>query len=75
MARIFLTSKLFDPALDNLSGHELVMPKPEGSMSTEEIIGSAADVDAIICQLTDRIGETVLAGAPLARVVATDSVG
>jgi glyoxylate reductase len=75
MARILLTSKLFDPALDHLSDHELVMPKPEGSMTTEEIVRAAGDVDAIICQLTDRIGEEVILGAPLARVVATVSVG
>jgi glyoxylate reductase len=75
MARILLTSKLFDPALDHLSDHELVMPKPEGSMTTGEIVQAAGDVDAIICQLTDRIGEEVILGAPLARVVATVSVG
>jgi glyoxylate reductase len=75
MARILLTSKLFDPALDHLSAHELVMPKPEGSMTTEEIVQAAGDVDAIICQLTDRIGDEVILGAPLARVVATVSVG
>ena len=75
MARILLTSKLFDPALDHLSDHELVIPKPEGSMTTEEIVQAAGSVDAIICQLTDRIGEEVILGAPLARVVATVSVG
>ena len=75
MARVLLTSKLFDPALDHLSDHELVIPRPEGSMSTEEIVQSAREADAIICQLTDRIGEEVLAGAPRARVVATVSVG
>ena len=75
MARILLTSKLFDPALGALVDHELVLPKPEGSMTTEEIIESGREADAIICQLTDRIGETVLSGCPHLQVVATVSVG
>jgi glyoxylate reductase len=75
MARILFTSQLFQPALESLAGHELVLPKPEGSMSTEEIIASAQGADAIICQLTDRIGETVLAAVPGLKVVATVSVG
>jgi glyoxylate reductase len=75
MARILLTSKLFDDALGALQDHELVLPKPEGSMTTDEIIQSAGDVEAIVCQLTDRIGEAVLASAPRLEVVATVSVG
>jgi glyoxylate reductase len=75
MALILLTSKLFDDALGALQDHELVLPKPEGSMTTDEIIQSAGDVEAIVCQLTDRIGEAVLASAPRLEVVATVSVG
>lgn len=75
MSRILLTSKLFDPALDSLSAHELVMPKPEGSMSTDEIAAAAKDVKALICQLTDRIGEPIFSAAPDLEVVATVSVG
>ncbi|MGA2531020.1 MAG: D-glycerate dehydrogenase [Acidimicrobiales bacterium] len=75
MARILLTSKLFDASLGALVDHELVLPKPEGSMTTEEIIESARDTDAIICQLTDHIGETVLSACPQLKVVATVSVG
>jgi glyoxylate reductase len=75
MSRVLLTSKLFDPALDALSAHELVMPKPEGSMSTDEIAAAAKDAKALICQLTDRIGEPIFAAAPGLEVVATVSVG
>jgi len=75
MSRILLTSKLFAPALEALSAHELLLPKPEGSMTVDEIAAAAKDVDAIICQLTDRIGESILASAPGLAVVATVSVG
>ncbi len=75
MSRILLTSQLFEPSLEVLAGHELVVPKPEGSMTTEEIIRWAADAEAIICQLTNRIGEEVLASVSHLEVVATVSVG
>lgn len=75
MARILLTSQLFDESLGVLSQHELDIPKPEGSMTAEEIAQSAHDVEAIICQLTDRIGEAIFTAAPHLEVVATVSVG
>ncbi len=75
MSRILLTSKLFDDAMGPLADHDLVIPKPQGSMTTEEITLSAGDVQAIVCQLTDRIGEAVFASAPGLEVVATVSVG
>jgi glyoxylate reductase len=75
MACILLTSRLFDVALDPLADHEIVMPKPEGSMTTSEIVESARDADAIVCQLTDRIGKAVIAAAPRLAVIATVSVG
>jgi glyoxylate reductase len=75
MARILFTSQLFAPALESLAAHDLVVPKPKGSMSTEEIIAAAQGADAIICQLTDRIGEEVLTAVPGLKVVATVSVG
>ena len=75
MSRILLTSKLFTPALEALSAHELLLPKPEGSMTVDEIAAAAKDVDALICQLTDRIGESIIASATDLAVIATVSVG
>lgn len=44
-------------------------------MTTEEIIKWGGDCDAIICQLTNRISEEVVAAAPQLAVLATVSVG
>ena len=75
MARILLTARLFDAALEPLSGHEIFMPKPEGDLTTEEIGRLAASVDAMVCLPTDRISEQVFLSAPRLKVVATVSVG
>jgi glyoxylate reductase len=75
MARILLTSRLPDDALDPIADHELVMPRPGGALTTDEIAESARDVDAIVCQLKDRIAATVFACASRLAVVATASVG
>ncbi|MGO9964572.1 MAG: 2-hydroxyacid dehydrogenase [Acidimicrobiales bacterium] len=75
MARILVTSPLPDGALDPLAGHELTTAGPGGSLTTREIAESSRDVDAIVCQLKDKISEAVLSAAPHLKVVATVSVG
>jgi len=75
MARILLTSRLPDDALDPIAGHELIMPIPGKSLSTGEIADSARDVEAIVCHLRDRISAAVFTSAPHLVVVATVSVG
>ena len=75
MARVLLTSQLFDAALEPLAAHELVMPKPAGAMTADELKQWSGDVAAIICQLTDRIGAELLSSRPGLRVVSTVSVG
>jgi len=75
MARILLTSRLPDDALSPIVGHELVMPSSGVPLTTDEVADLARDVDAIVCQLTDRITEAVLACASRLAVVATVSVG
>ena len=45
-------------------------------MTPEELVAAAAEVDGIVCQLTDRIDAAVLrAGVPRLRVVADVAVG
>jgi lactate dehydrogenase-like 2-hydroxyacid dehydrogenase len=75
MARILLTSPLPDGALDPLASHELISPEPGSSLTPDEIAEAARDVDAIVCQLKDRITEAVFASASRLEVVATVSVG
>ena len=60
-----------------LAGHELVGPKPDDEpYSPDELRAAAADVDAIVCVLTDRIDASVLeAGKGRLRVVANVAVG
>ncbi|MGA2803132.1 MAG: D-glycerate dehydrogenase [Acidimicrobiales bacterium] len=75
MARILVTSPLPDGAFGPLADHELTAPEPGRSLTTEEIAEASRDVDAIVCQLKDRISEAVFAAAPRLKVVATVSVG
>jgi len=75
MARVLVTSKLPAGALDPLTGHELVLPQSDDPMTPAMLADSAQDVDAIVCQLTDKLGAAVFASAARLTVVATVSVG
>jgi glyoxylate reductase len=78
LARILVTRRLPPGGLDPLTepGHELVEPDDDRGFTHEELVGMAAEVDAIVCLLTDRIDAAVLSsGAPRLRVVATVAVG
>ncbi len=48
-----------DPLVD--AGHELVQRADDTPLTHEELVETAADVDAIVCLLTDRIDAEVLA--------------
>ena len=80
MARVLVTRPLTeggtDPLLD--AGHEIVMLRQDGTrLSTDELIGAAAECDGIICHLTDRIDTAVLESgrSGTLRVVANAAVG
>ncbi len=79
MARVLVTRRLPDGGLDPLAGHELVGPKPDDApYSHDELRAHAAQVDAIVSLLTDRIdGDVLAAGAAggRLRVVANVAVG
>jgi glyoxylate reductase len=78
MARILVTRQLPDGGLDPLvaAGHELVQREGDEPYTPDELAGLAADVDGIVCILTDRIDAEVLrAGAPRLQVVANVAVG
>jgi glyoxylate reductase len=77
--RILVTRRLPAGGLAPLDGHELVGPKPDDTPYThEELRAHAAEVDAIVALLTDRIDAEVLEaggrGGRL-RVVANVAVG
>jgi glyoxylate reductase len=76
VARVFVTRRLPDGGLDPLAGHEVVGPKPDDSpYAHDELCAAVADVDAVVCLLTDRIDAAVLDAARRLRVVANVAVG
>jgi glyoxylate reductase len=78
VARVLVTRELPDGGLDPLlaAGHELVQRPGDEPLSPDELVEAIADVDAVVCILTDRIDAAVLrAGAPRLRVVANVAVG
>jgi glyoxylate reductase len=75
MARVLVTSRLPEDALEPLAAHDLVVPRSDDRMTADEIIDGGRDADAIVCQLVDRIGRPVFRAATRLLVVATVSVG
>jgi glyoxylate reductase len=80
MARILVTRQLPEGGLDPLvdAGHEIVQRDDDTPFTPEELRAAVADVDAVICLLTDRIDVALLDAAAAAgrcKVVATVAVG
>jgi glyoxylate reductase len=79
LARVLVTRRLPEGGLDPLiaAGHDIVPPSPDDvPLTPAELTAAAADVDAIVCVVTDRIDVAVLrAGVPKLRVVADVAVG
>jgi glyoxylate reductase len=63
-----------DPLVD--AGHEVVQRVGDEPLTPNELAAAVADVDAMVCIITDRIDAEILrAGAPRLRVVANVAVG
>ncbi len=79
MGRVLVTRHLPEGSLDPLvsAGHEIVQAGDDRPLTRDELIGAAAEVDGIVCLLTDQIDRAVLeAGAAgRLRVVANTAVG
>ncbi len=78
MARVVVTRRLPDGGVDPLvaAGHEIVSNDEDVPMSPSALRAAAADADALVCLLTDRIDAAVLdAGAGRLRVVGNVAVG
>ncbi len=78
MARVLVTRRLPDGGIDPLiaAGHEVVTRDDDRPFTHDELVEAAAEVDAIVCLLTDPIDAAVLdAGAPRLKVVANVAVG
>jgi glyoxylate reductase len=79
VGRVLVTRRLPDGGLEPLAQHEVIGPNPDDTPYThEELCAHAAECDAIISLLTDKIDAEVLdagaRGGPL-RVVANVAVG
>jgi glyoxylate reductase len=79
VARVLVTRRLPDGGLEPLAGHDVIGPKPDDEpFSHAELCAHAAECDAIVCLLTDRIDAAVVdAGARggRLRIVANVAVG
>ena len=78
MARVLVTRRLPDGGTDPLvaAGHEIVGRADDTPFTPEELVDAVRDVDAVVCLLTDRIDDAVLAaGGDRLRVVANVAVG
>jgi glyoxylate reductase len=78
LARVLVTRRLPPGGLDPLveAGHEMIEPEGDRPFTHDEIVHQAAEVDAIVCLLTDQIDDAVLtAGSPRLKVVAAVAVG
>jgi len=62
VARILVTRTMPEGGLAPLerAGHELVQRGDDTPYSHDELVAEVADVDAVVCLLTDRIDEAVL---------------
>jgi len=79
MGRVLVTRRLPEGGTDPLvgAGHELVAGEGDTPLGHDELVAAVASVDAVVCLLTDRIDEEVLAAGAAAglRVVANVAVG
>ena len=78
MGRVLVTRRLPDGGLDPLAAHELLGPNADDApFSRDELRAHAAEVDGIVCVLTDRIDADLMkvGAAARLRVVANVAVG
>ncbi|MBV8951875.1 MAG: D-glycerate dehydrogenase, partial [Actinobacteria bacterium] len=75
---MLVTRRLPEGGLEPLAaaGHDLLTRDDDTPFTHDQLLGLVADVDAVVCLLTDRIDADVLrAGSPRLRVVANVAVG
>jgi glyoxylate reductase len=58
-----------------LEGHELIQAEPGETFPLDDLLHAVADVDAIVCLLTDRITADVIKAAKNLRVIGNVAVG
>jgi len=76
MARVIVSRRLPFPALDRLgAAHDVVTWAEDRPIPPADLRALCADADGLLCTLTDRIDDALLAAAPRLRAVAVYAVG
>ena len=74
--KVVVTREVFDDVLERLRAGATVVDNPsDRPLAPDELAVLAADADALVCALTDRIDESLLARCPKLKVVANIAVG
>ncbi len=74
--KVVVTRAVFDDVIERLRGCATVADNPSDvPLSPEALADRAADADAIVCALTDRIDATLLDRCPRLKVVSNIAVG
>jgi len=76
MARVFVTHEIAGEALGRLrAAHDVKVWPGELQPSAEELRAAVADVEGLLCMLTDTIDLSLIAAAPRLRAIANYAVG
>ena len=74
--KILVTHSLFEPAIAALAPHfEMDIWRDSPIIPRDELLRRLADKDALVCLLSNKVDEELLAHAPKLRIAATVSVG
>lgn len=73
MAKLYVTKRI--PGLDRLDSHEVAVWEGDGPVPRATLERAIADVDGLLCMLTDRIDRALLDMAPGLEVVSQMAVG
>ncbi|MSW96407.1 MAG: D-glycerate dehydrogenase, partial [Actinobacteria bacterium] len=77
MARILVTRAIPGPALARLAGggHQVTILPGELPPDRATLLAAVADAEGLLCMLTERVDEELLAAAPQLRAIANYAVG
>ncbi|MFO0773383.1 MAG: D-glycerate dehydrogenase [Nitrospiraceae bacterium] len=74
--RLFLTRRLPDLVMDEIARRfELTQPPSDEPLSRDALLDGVHTADAMLCLLSDRIDDTILAAGPSLKIVANYAVG
>jgi glyoxylate reductase len=74
--KVFVTRRIPEPGLGLLAVQcDVAVHEGEGAIGREELIARVADIDGLLCMLSDKIDGAVLDAAPNLKVISTYSVG